>query len=63
MIAVANQSWNKTVQNVSFKVAAAESIPVEENSTQLILVARAIHYFDHKTFFKEAGRILVNMKT
>ena len=59
MVNEASQSWCKTVPNVLFKVATAESIPVEENSVQLVLVGRAIHYFDQKTFFKEVDRILV----
>ena len=45
---------------IAFKVAKAEAIPVPDNSTQLILVGRAIHYFDQKTFFKEVDRVLVS---
>ena len=44
---------------VEFKVSPAESLPVEDGSVQTVLVGRAIHYFDQKTFFQEVNRILV----
>ena len=59
MVTEAAQCWKQYHPNVAFKVAKAESIPVPDNSTQLILVGRAIHYFDQKTFFKEVDRVLV----
>ena len=49
----------KDHSEVEFSVARAEQIPVEDNSAQVVLVGRAIHYFDQKTFFKEVDRILV----
>ena len=61
MIEEARQCWSQYSENVSFEVGRAEAIPLPDNSTQLILVGRAIHYFDHKTFFEEADRILVNI--
>jgi len=58
MVQEANQCFQQQA-NVAFKVAKAEAIPVESSSTQLVLVGRAIHYFDQKTFFEEVDRILV----
>ena len=58
MVLEARNCW-KDHNNVQFKVAKAEEIPVENNSAQVILVGRAIHYFDQKTFFQEVDRILV----
>ena len=59
MVQEANQCFHHQA-NVAFKVAKAEAIPVESSSTQLVLVGRAIHYFDQKTFFEEVDRILVS---
>ena len=61
MVEEARHCWSQYSENVSFEVGRAEAIPIPDNSTQLILVGRAIHYFDHKTFFEEADRILVNI--
>ena len=61
MVQEANQCFQHQA-NVAFKVAKAEAIPVESSSTQLVLVGRAIHYFDQKTFFEEVDRILVSYK-
>ena len=58
MVEEARNCW-KDHKNAEFQVARAEQIPVEDNSTQLVLVGRAIHYFDQQTFFKEADRMLV----
>ena len=63
MISEAQQCYKQYQPNVAFKVAKAEAIPVPDNSTQLILVGRAIHYFDQKTFFKEVDRVLVSYLT
>jgi len=59
MVEEARNCW-KDHKNAEFQVAKAEQIPVENNSAQVILVGRAIHYFDQKTFFEEADRILVD---
>ena len=61
MIQEASNSFKEHEASVSFKVSPAECIPVEDNSTQLVLVGRALHYFDQKTFFKEVDRMLVNI--
>jgi len=44
---------------LKFLVAPAERIPLDRCSCQLILVGRAIHYFDQANFFKEVDRVLV----
>ena len=59
MVQEASQCFQQQA-NVAFKVAKAEAIPVESSSAQLVLVGRAIHYFDQKTFFEEVDRILVS---
>merc|ERR1711868_151650 len=59
MIQEASYSFKQHEANVSFKVSPAECIPVVDKSTQLVLVGRALHYFDQKTFFKEVDRMLV----
>ena len=58
MVEEARNCW-KDHNNAQFEVAKAEQIPVENNSAQVVLVGRAIHYFDQKTFFQEVDRILV----
>ena len=59
MIEQAKQNFSKSQPNAVFRVAKAETLPVEANSAQMVLVGRAIHYFDQKSFFKEVNRILV----
>jgi len=59
MIEQAKQSFNISQPNAVFKVAKAETLPVDANSTQMVLVGRAIHYFDQQSFFREVERILV----
>ena len=59
MIEQAKQNFSKSQPNAVFRVAKAETLPVEANSAQMVLVGRAIHYFDQKSFFKEVDRILV----
>ena len=45
----------RAVAGAEFKVSPAETLPVLSNTAQLVIVGRAIHYFDHKQFFKEVG--------
>ena len=59
MVEEARQSWHQFSSHVEFQVSGAEKLPVDDKSTQLVLVGRAIHYFDTKTFFQEVDRILV----
>ena len=37
------------------RVSQAESLPVEDNSVDLITVGMALHWFDHPTFYKEVS--------
>jgi len=59
MVNQASQSFNKSHPNAVFKVAPAEKLPLEAKSAQMILVGRAIHYFDQRSFFEEVNRVLV----
>jgi len=59
MVNQASQSFNESQPNAEFKVAPAEKLPLEASSAQMILVGRAIHYFDQKSFFEEVDRVLV----
>ena len=58
MIDQARQSF-KTTPEAVFEVSRAESLAVAPESAQLVLVGRAIHYFDQEAFFREVDRILV----
>ncbi|XP_070573039.1 putative methyltransferase DDB_G0268948 [Ptychodera flava] len=45
--------------NVSYQVAAAESLPFKPNSVDLVTVASAIHWFaDLEKFYNEVDRVL-----
>ena len=59
MIEQARANFSQDNPSTVFKVSKAETLPVEDSSTQMVLVGRAIHYFDQKTFFKEVDRVLV----
>ena len=48
----------KAVENVEYRVAAAERSGLEEKSVDLITVAQALHWFDVDAFFVEARRVL-----
>ena len=43
---------------IEFRVAAAEASGLPPESTDLITVAQALHWFDIDTFFREARRVL-----
>ncbi|KAL7632626.1 UNVERIFIED_CONTAM: hypothetical protein RMT77_017064 [Armadillidium vulgare] len=47
------------LNNVSYKVNPAESLPFKDASAQLITSCQASHWFDLPKFYKEADRILV----
>jgi len=59
MIDQARKDFATSQPKVTFEVSGAEKLPADNQSAQLILVGRAIHYFDQQTFFKEVDRILV----
>jgi ubiquinone/menaquinone biosynthesis C-methylase UbiE len=42
--------------NIEYKVATAEQSGLPDNSTDLIMVATAAHWFDHAAFYAEAER-------
>uniref|UniRef100_T1JQN9 Methyltransferase type 11 domain-containing protein n=1 Tax=Tetranychus urticae TaxID=32264 RepID=T1JQN9_TETUR len=46
--------------NISFKVARAETIPVEDESVSLIIAAQCLHWFELPLFYKEVNRILIH---
>ncbi len=41
-----------------FRVGSDESIPVPDNSTDLVTCAQSVHWFDYPIFCKEADRVL-----
>ncbi len=43
---------------ITFKVEKAEQSSLESNTVDLIVVAQALHWFEHKLFFDEAKRVL-----
>ncbi|MEQ8352039.1 MAG: class I SAM-dependent methyltransferase [Leptospiraceae bacterium] len=44
--------------SIQFRVAPAEKTGCEDESMDLITVAQALHWFDHKRFFAETFRVL-----
>ncbi|KAF6026210.1 hypothetical protein EB796_015479 [Bugula neritina] len=56
---IAEANANKEYDNIEYKVAQAENIPVEDNSVTLVQVATALHWLDHEKFYRECDRVLV----
>ena len=46
------------VDNVVFRCAPAEDSGIEPGSVDLVVVAQAIHWFEHAGFWKEVSRVL-----
>ncbi|MBC2932455.1 class I SAM-dependent methyltransferase [Nocardioides sp. zg-1228] len=46
------------VPEVSAKVAAAESLPANDRSVDVVVVGQAFHWFDHEAALSEAARVL-----
>lgn len=44
---------------LQFQTGGAEDLPQANNSAQLVIAGRAIHYFKQADFFKEVDRVLV----
>lgn len=44
--------------NVTYEVAAAESLPVTDGSVDLLIATMCIHWFDLPSFYAEAKRVL-----
>ena len=43
--------------NITYAVAQAESLPLADNSVDIITIAQALHWFDIDSFWQEANRI------
>ena len=43
---------------IHYSVCSAEGAPFKDQTFDLITVAQALHWFDQKKFFEEAGRVL-----
>jgi SAM-dependent methyltransferase len=43
--------------NITWIVAPAESVPIEDRSIDLTTVAQALHWFDHDRFYAEVRRV------
>lgn len=46
------------LDNVTYKVSPAETFVTEPHSIDLVVVAQAIHWFDHERFFANVDRLL-----
>lgn len=46
------------VANIEYRIEPAEFPSLVSGSADLVTIAQAIHWFDRKTFYAEAGRIL-----
>ena len=44
-------------ENITYAVAQAESLPLTDNSVDVIVIAQALHWFDIDAFWAEAKRI------
>lgn len=44
-------------ENIEYLQARAEEAPIPDNSTDLITVAQAIHWFDFEAFYQEVRRV------
>jgi SAM-dependent methyltransferase len=48
-----------TLENISYRLAPAETSGLDRASIDLVTVAQALHWFDHPAFFREVNRVLV----
>ncbi len=46
------------LENVTYKVSAAETFSQEPESIDMVVVAQAIHWFDHERFFAKVDELL-----
>jgi SAM-dependent methyltransferase len=44
---------------IAYRVSRAEQLAVDDGCADLIVVAQALHWFDHAAFFREVRRVLV----
>ncbi|XP_078605722.1 putative methyltransferase DDB_G0268948 isoform X2 [Branchiostoma floridae x Branchiostoma japonicum] len=56
---IAMASANNKLNNVEYRVAPAESIPVPDESVDLVMCLEAAHWFDMEKFNAEVDRVLV----
>ena len=42
---------------IRWLVAAAEAVPIESGSVDVITIAQALHWFDHARFYEEVRRV------
>ena len=45
-------------ERVRYEVAPAENVPLEDHSIDLVIVAQAVHWFDHDAFYREVRRVV-----
>lgn len=58
-ISLAQMSQAPVASATHWVQSGAESLPLRDNSIQLITVAQALHWFDFDRFYAEAARVLV----
>lgn len=47
----------RSARNVTYRLGAAEDLPLEDDACDLIGVGSAVHWFDQERFLAEAGRV------
>lgn len=47
----------RSARNVTYRLGAAEDLPVDDSSCDLIGVGSAIHWFDQERFLREVNRV------
>ena len=52
------QAQAVALENISFQIAAAESVDLPDNSVDLVTVAQALHWFPLDAFYTEVKRVL-----
>ncbi|XP_015792326.1 putative methyltransferase DDB_G0268948 [Tetranychus urticae] len=55
---IAEANKRNKYPNISFKVARAESIPLEDKSVNLLTASQCLHWFDLTSFYEEVDRLL-----
>ncbi|RWS12278.1 putative methyltransferase-like protein [Dinothrombium tinctorium] len=49
---------SNSFSNIEYKLSAAESLPISDNSVDLLTACQCMHWFDIPVFFKEVQRVL-----
>ena len=57
---ISKNQIDKAIQlpNIEYRIENAENSSLEKKSVNLLVVAQAVHWFDFRKFYREAGRIL-----